>query len=126
MKIDVNHLTPIRPLHPGVATKQQLVEKAEEVRDVFRQFVGEAFFSQLLKSMRSTQGKPAYFHGGHAEEVFQSQLDQVLSEKMTEASADQIADPMFRQQFSNQAEILKGEQPPTETNLIDLNALRRI
>ena len=39
--------------------------------------------------------KSEYFHGGRAEEIFQSQLDQVLSERMTEASADQFTGPMF-------------------------------
>ena len=44
----------------------------------------------MLGAMRDTVGKPAYFHGGRAEEVFQNQLDQVLSEHMTEAAADDV------------------------------------
>ena len=52
-----------------------------ELRETFQQFVGEAFFGQLMKAMRSSVGKPAYFHGGRAEEVFQGQLDQLLAEK---------------------------------------------
>ena len=66
-----------------------------KVKDVFTQFVGETFFTQLIKSMRSSLGKPAYFHGGRAEEVFQGQLDQLLSERFAESSADQIAEPMY-------------------------------
>ena len=99
--------------------------RREEVRDTFRQFVGEAFFGQMLKSMRSTQEKSAYFHGGHAEEVFQGQLDQVLSEEMTESSADQIADPMFRQQFPQQAQVLAKHEASTKSSLDDLKSLRR-
>ena len=45
--------------------------------------------------MTFSVGKPAYFHGGRAEEIFQQQLDQVLAEKMAEASADTFAGPMF-------------------------------
>lgn len=67
----------------------------EELRTVFRQFVGEAFYGQLLQSMRKTVGKPAYFHGGRGEEVFQAQLDQQLAQQMAEATGDTIADPMF-------------------------------
>ncbi len=52
-------------------------------REAFDQFVGEAFYGQLLKAMRSTQEKPAYFHGGRAEEIFQQQFDQVLTEEFT-------------------------------------------
>jgi flagellar protein FlgJ len=66
-----------------------------ELRDAFSSFVGETFYSQLLGSMRKTVEKPAYFHGGRGEEVFQGQLDQILAEDLTKASADQFTGPMF-------------------------------
>ena len=71
----------------------------DELREKFTQFVGETFYGQMIKSMRSTVGKPAYFHGGQAEEVFQGQLDQKLAEHLTEATADQFAEPLFKRQF---------------------------
>jgi hypothetical protein len=49
----------------------------------------------MMSSMRSTVGKPAYFHGGRAEEIFSEQLDRVMVEQITEASASTVADPMF-------------------------------
>ena len=55
----------------------------------------EVFDQQMLGAMRKTVEKPAYFHGGRAEEIFQGQLDQVLSEKMSAASAAQFTGPMF-------------------------------
>lgn len=67
----------------------------QRTRDAFDAFVGETFFSQMLKSMRKTVGKPAYFHGGRAEEVFTQQLDQVLAEKLGRASAGKISGPMY-------------------------------
>ena len=76
---------------------------AEEVKEKFTQFVGEAFYGQMFKAMRSTVGKPAYFHGGRAEEAFQGQLDQTMSEHMTKATASKFADPMFKQQFPSLA-----------------------
>ena len=66
-----------------------------ELREAFDQFVGETFYGQMLASMRKTQGKPAYFHGGRAEEIFQGQLDQVLSEQLAKANADTLSGPMF-------------------------------
>ena len=66
-----------------------------ELRRAFDSFVGETFYGQMLKSMRKTVGKPAYFHGGRAEEVFQGQLDQILAEEMTEASASTFTGPMY-------------------------------
>jgi hypothetical protein len=66
-----------------------------QLREPFTQFVGETLFGSLLASMRATQGKPAYLHGGRTEEVFQGQLDQAIVEQLTEASADTIAEPMY-------------------------------
>ena len=68
---------------------------SDELKEAFNSFVGQTFYGQLLGAMRKTVGEPAYFHGGRAEEVFQKQLDQVLSEYMTEASADSFTGPMF-------------------------------
>ena len=67
----------------------------EELRGAFQSFVGQTLFGQLLKAMRKTLGKPAYFHGGRAEEIFQQQLDQVLAEKISDASAEKFSGPMF-------------------------------
>ena len=126
MKINPAQLHQLNPLRTQRSSAQQQLEQAQEVRDTFRTFVGESFFGQLLKSMRSTQGKPAYFHGGQAEEVFRGQLDQTLAEEMTAASADKIADPMFRQQFPQEAALLKREAANAASGLDDLNQLRRL
>lgn len=67
----------------------------EPLREAFHDFVGQTLFGQMLSSMRSTVGKPAYFHGGRGEEVFQQQLDELLVEKISDASASSVADPMF-------------------------------
>jgi Rod binding domain-containing protein len=90
-----------------------------ELREKFTEFVGQAFFGQMLKSMRATVGKPAYFHGGRAEEVFQSQLDQTMAEHLTEASASKIAEPMFARQFPKFAEVKQV------SSLDELSQLRR-
>lgn len=66
-----------------------------ELKKAFTDFVGQTFYGQMLKSLRSTVEKPAYFHGGRAEEMFQEQMDQILSEKFSEATAEKFAGPMF-------------------------------
>jgi Rod binding domain-containing protein len=66
-----------------------------ELRETFDAFVGEMFFTQMMKSMRQTVGEPAYFHGGQAEKMLTSQLDQVLAEQMSKASASSFTGPMF-------------------------------
>jgi Rod binding domain-containing protein len=70
-------------------------ESPDELKTAFRKFVGTTLYGQMLKSMRSTIGKPAYLHGGQTEEIFQQQLDQIMVEDLTEKSADTIADPMY-------------------------------
>jgi peptidoglycan hydrolase FlgJ len=127
MKINPMQLQAVRPLKPSASNAEQRVRDAQKVQETFRTFVGESFFGQMIKAMRSTQGKPAYFDGGQAEEVFRGQLDQALAQKMTEASADKIADPMFRQQFPREAALLEEQSrnKPVSAGLDDLRNLHR-
>lgn len=83
-------LQPAAPEPPALKGKNQT-----ELREAFDQFVGEAFYGQLLGAMRKTVGEPAYFYGGRAEEIFQGQLDQTMAEEMTKAGANSFTGPMF-------------------------------
>jgi Rod binding domain-containing protein len=67
-----------------------------QLHKAFDDFVGEAFYGQMLKAMRNTVGPPAYFNGGRAEEVFTQQLDQVLAQKLSQAGAEQFSGPMYQ------------------------------
>jgi Rod binding domain-containing protein len=71
-------------------------DEEKRFRDVLHQFVGQTLFGQMLKSMRATQEKNPYFHGGRAEEIFQSQLDMVLTDKMTQATSKTLSEPMYK------------------------------
>ena len=102
---------------PGIKTPRLTSDSTEELRKQFTQFVGEAFYGQMLKAMRATVGKPAYFHGGRAEEVFQGQLDQQMSEHLTEASASKFAEPLFERQFPHLAK---------KSGACDLNQLTQL
>ncbi len=66
-----------------------------ELEEAFTDFVGQTLFGSMLASMRKTVGKPAYMHGGRTEEVFQKQLDEIMVEELTDASAKDVAQPMF-------------------------------
>lgn len=84
------------PRLPGSLRQAQVPGKeSPELREAFDDFVNQSFFSQLLSQMRKTVGKPAYFHGGMGEELFQGRLDEVLVEKMSEASGETFSGPMF-------------------------------
>ena len=96
MQINAAKITMTQPAQKpaGLIVKNDQ-ESHAKTREAFTDFVGQTMFGQALSSMRKTLDKPAYFHGGRAEEVFQGQLDQMLAEELSEASADTFAGPMF-------------------------------
>jgi Rod binding domain-containing protein len=100
-------ISSINSVSTSAAGPSTAIEKAKEVREVFQKFVGETFYQQMFKSMRSTLGKPAYFHGGRGEEVFTSQLDQTLSQSMANANGGELSQGMFRAAFPQLHEILQ-------------------
>lgn len=71
-------------------------ENDQKFRELLHQFVGQTLFGQMLKSMRATQEKNPYFHGGRAEEIFQGQLDMVLGDQLTKASSKTLSEPMYK------------------------------
>ncbi|MDA0806719.1 MAG: rod-binding protein [Planctomycetota bacterium] len=92
--------------------------KGPVLPEAFDQFVGDTFFRQMLKSLRSTTGKPAYFHGGQAEEIFQSQLDELLITDMAKATKESFSADLVKQQFPDHAppENKQPGQQPLTTN----------
>jgi hypothetical protein len=82
------------PTPPAVPAPSHPTDPA--LHKAFQDFVGQTFYTQMLSAMRKSVGPPAYFHGGRAEEVFQTQLDQVLAEKLSNASAETLAEPMYQ------------------------------
>lgn len=87
---------PPMPIPPEVPDPNKLrLDGDGEVRETFQEVLGELLFGQMLKAMRKTVGKPAYFHGGRGEDIFTQQLDQILSQKMAEADGDRFIGPMY-------------------------------
>ena len=66
-----------------------------ELREKFQDFVSGTFYKQMLKSMRSSQKKPAYFHGGQAEDIFQSQLDEMVTDDFARNHGDTFANNLY-------------------------------
>lgn len=57
-------------------------EEPKNLETSFQHAVGGLLFGQLIKSLRQGVGKPAYIHGGQAEEMFQAQMDQKIAEDL--------------------------------------------
>lgn len=92
--MNLNSLTPHAEALPDRSASIKPPPDAA-TKEAFTDFVGQTLFGSMLASMRKTVGKPAYMHGGRAEEVFQQQLDQKIVEELTAASASEISDPMY-------------------------------
>ena len=80
---------------PSVTPPALNGKDSPELREAFTDFVGQSFFSQVLSQMRKTVGKPAYFHGGMGEDLFQARLDEVLVEHLSEATGESFSQPMY-------------------------------
>lgn len=68
-----------------------------DLKPTFQKAVAGMLFSQMMKAMRSTVGKPAYLHGGQAEEVFQGQLDQTIVEQLAESQGGKFVGDLYDQ-----------------------------
>jgi len=58
----------------------------------------EALFTyEMLKSMRKSIEKCDLFHGGQAEEIYESMLDQELSQNMAGKGSNSISETLYNQ-----------------------------
>ena len=64
-------------------------------RETFQEAFGGMLFGQMLASMRKSLPKPAYFHGGQGEEMFQAQLDQEIASRIATSTGASITDSLY-------------------------------
>ena len=83
------------PEPPAPLAVRRAGHDTPELKQAFTDFVGQTFFGELMKQMRATLDKPAFFHGGMGEDIFQQQLDQIMVEKISDNSASKFSDPMY-------------------------------
>ena len=125
MQINLNSAANIKPLRPTFSSEEQQLEGARELQGAFQDFVGKSFYGEMLKSMRSTVGEPAYFHGGNAEKIFQQQLDHQIGDEMSKSNGGELSAAMFRRQFPKEAGLIANAEKKAAASLTDLSALRR-
>jgi len=88
-RLDQTRTEPPKTETPADANEKQF-------RELLHQFIGQTLFGQMLKSMRATQEKNPYFHGGQAEEIYQSLLDMELTDQMTKSTTRTLSEPMYK------------------------------
>ena len=67
-----------------------------KLRNATGKVVGMLFYGTLLKSMRESQTKGAYGHGGRGEEVFSAQLHGILAERAGAATHSGLGEALYR------------------------------
>jgi|ERR1700683_4921971 Rod binding domain-containing protein len=80
----------------GSQLLNQSTASQEKMKSTFQDFAAGTFYKEMLKSLRKMHNKPAYMYGGHAEEIFQGQMDQQVAESMAHSKGSQISDPLFK------------------------------
>ena len=68
---------------------------APETREAFDGFVAGTLFRQMLEAMRSGTGEVPYFGNGRAHEVFRSQFDGAVADRLAESSAGPLTQELF-------------------------------
>ena len=100
------------PVNPGSSQPHS----REELKRLYQQSIGGTFFRQMMKALRSSTGQAAYFNGGQAEKIFQGQLDELMIEKLSEASGGIFSDAMFEQQFPEPVGSDNPNAPSADAN----------
>jgi len=68
-----------------------------KLRETAGHVVGSAFFGTLLKTMRESDLKGSFGHGGRGEEIFEAQLHGVIAERAGVRMQRDLQDALFRQ-----------------------------
>ena len=120
----------------GVNTVAQLSGGAQSdlqrLREVTGRVVGSVFFGTLLKTMRESELKGPFGHGGRGEQVFAAQLHGILAERMGETMRGGLDEVLYRslerqQRLISEASTsstsgARGELPGYSRGLEDLTA----
>lgn len=81
----------------AVGVLPQAAPAERELKSQINQFVGLAFYGQLLKAMENSPLKGEIGHGGRGEEVFAGQLHMELAQRAGRASSSPLTEAIYRQ-----------------------------
>ena len=65
------------------------------LREVTGKVAGSVFYGTLLKTMRDSNLKGVYGHGGRGEEIFAAQLHGILAERLGTATGRGLGDALY-------------------------------
>ncbi|MEX0702169.1 MAG: rod-binding protein [Planctomycetales bacterium] len=79
----------------GIASGGPAASGETALRQQFDAAVAGTFYRQMMQSLRKMHDKPAYFHGGQAEEMFRNQLDQQVADDLAARHGQAFSEPLF-------------------------------
>ena len=86
-----------------------------QLRQASEQFVASAFVLPLLAQMRQDPFRSDLFHGGSAEDAFQSQLDTILADRITHRANFPLVDVIVNRVLSSYGTTARAAAPSTPT-----------
>ena len=89
--------TPAVGASPVAGATTRAAPADRELKSRINEFVGLAFYGQLLKAMENSPLKGEIGHGGRGEEVFAGQLHMELAQRAGKASASPLTEAIYRQ-----------------------------
>lgn len=89
-------------------------QKNKELKKACQDFES-VFTYELLKSMRKTIDKCDLFHGGEAEEIYESLLDQELAKSMSGFGSNSLSELLYRQLSRIDSPYNAGENVYSQT-----------
>ena len=78
-------------VRPRVGASPARDASLAELRDTVNKVIGSVFYEPMLRATRDSALKGTIGHGGRGEEVFQGQLDQILAERIGQASGQSLS-----------------------------------
>jgi hypothetical protein len=66
-----------------------------ELKKVFTEFAAGTFYKEMLGSLRKGAGKPAYFDGSYAEDVFRAEMDRHIADNLASEHGEAFAGPLY-------------------------------
>ena len=89
------------------ATANGVKRDLGRLREATGEVVGSVFYGTLLRTMRESELKGRYGHGGRGEEIFAAQLHGVMAEKMGQATNGGLADAIYKSLEHQQSLVSK-------------------
>lgn len=80
----------------GARLLTQSPDSKEKLQSKFQDFAAGTFYKEMLKSLRKMHKKPAYVYGGHAEDIFQGQMDQQVAEDLAHSKGSQVSGSLYQ------------------------------